>query len=535
MTMFVFLFGLAIFLFAMRDLERGIRLASGEGLKSWIVERTNTAVSAAGYGVLVTAIMQSSSMVSLIVLAFVSAEIMPLFSGIGVVLGANLGTTVTGWVVTVVGFKMDLEAMVIPLLGLGAACRLNYVKSERIAGIGVALFGFGLLIFGLDIMKNSVAGISDVIDINSLKDLPAWVYLLVGLLLAAIMQSSSAVMIITLSMLNSDIVQLGGAAAVVIGADLGTTSTTVLGSLGQSVIKKQLAIAHVFFNVLVNALAFLFLLPVLPQLLGAFAITDSMFGLVAFHSMFNFMGLLLFLPLLKYYTRIIQRLLPTQQDKRTEHFSVPLEVPDAAINSSMAALSQLASDALRLNLQVVGLDSSTVDHRDQLLDRSLDGTFEEQYEGLKKFEGDLVRYTGQLRLTKLTPELAERVAGISKTARALVYASKTLKDVRHDFQHLRLASDASLGEALEKSHQRFLTKFYSDFIPLLFGTHDAAYLAEKIDELTELNAMHQQEANAMVSAGMAADGDALLKISTWFNLNHELHHYARYMLNAVAP
>ena len=202
MTMFVFLFGLAIFLFAMRDLERGIRLASGEGLKSWIVERTNTAVSAAGYGVLVTAIMQSSSMVSLIVLAFVSAEIMPLFSGIGVVLGANLGTTVTGWVVTVVGFKMDLEAMVIPLLGLGAACRLNYVKSERIAGVGVALFGFGLLIFGLDIMKNSVAGISDVIDINSLKDLPAWVYLLVGLLLAAIMQSSSAVMIITLSMLN---------------------------------------------------------------------------------------------------------------------------------------------------------------------------------------------------------------------------------------------------------------------------------------------------------------------------------------------
>ena len=115
MTVLTLCFGLAIFLYAMQRLESGIQLASGDSLKRWIAERTNHPLSSAGYGILVTAILQSSSMVSLVALAFVSAGIMPLYNGIGVVLGANLGTTVTGWVVTVVGFKMNLQALVIPL------------------------------------------------------------------------------------------------------------------------------------------------------------------------------------------------------------------------------------------------------------------------------------------------------------------------------------------------------------------------------------------------------------------------------------
>lgn len=533
MTLLLFVFGLAIFLFAMHSLERGIRQSGGDGLKRWIVNRTDTAVGAASYGVLVTAIMQSSSMVSLVVLAFVSAEALPLFNGIGVVLGANLGTTVTGWVVTIVGFKMDLQAMVVPLLGIGAALSLGYVKNEKVKGIGMALFAFGLLIFGLDIMKSSVAGVSEMFDISSLKDLPAWVYLLIGLLLAAVMQSSSAVMIIALSMLNSDIVQLSDAAAVVIGADLGTTSTTVLGSLGQSIIKKQLAFAHVFFNLLVNALAFTFLLPVLPELLNFFSITDSMFGLVTFHSTFNLLGLLIFLPILKYYTHWIQRLLPTRKDQRAEYFAVPVEVPDAAIDSLKSALLQLKSDALRLNLHVLDLSVSEVDRTQRLRESSLVGSFEEQYESLKAFEGDLIRYAGQLRLTKLTTEQGNEVANIVETARALVYASKTLKDVRHDFVQLRSAIDVSLGEELQRSHQDFMRSFFDELIPLLFSEHEAQYLTEKAEALSELNGRHQQEANNIVSQHMVKDGNAIMQISTWFNLNHELHHYVRYMLTAV--
>lgn len=534
MTLLLFVFGLTIFLFAMRNLERGIRLSGGEGLKRWIVNRTNTALSAAGVGVAVTAIMQSSSMVSLVVLAFVSAEILPLFNGIGVVLGANVGTTVTGWVVTIVGFKMDLQGMVVPMLGIGAALSLDYFKNDKVKGLGTALFAFGLLIFGLDIMKNSVAGVSEMFDITAWRDLPAWVYLLIGVFLAAVMQSSSAVMIIALSMLNSDIVQLTDAAAVVIGADLGTTSTTILGSLGQSVVKKQLAFAHVFFNLVVNSLAFIFLLPALPDLLSFLGVTDPMFGLVTFHSTFNFLGLLVFLPILSFYARWIQRLLPTEKDLRAQFFAVPVEVPDVAIESLDAALNQLKSDAIRLNLMTLDLSAKELDTQGQLKPNSLVGTFEERYESLKAFEGDLIRYARKLQLAKLDSEQGEKVAAIAETARALVYASKTLKDVRHDIAHLDSVADTRLGQSLSTAHQQHMTAFFGDLIPLLFAEHDPLYVKEKLDKLAELNGRHQQMTDDIVTQELQHDGHDLMPLSTWFNLNHELHHYARYMLNSVA-
>lgn len=532
MTLITFIFGLAIFLFAMHNLEAGIRTASGQGLKNWIVGKTNTAVSSAACGLIVTAILQSSSMVSLITLAFVSAGIMPLFNAIGVLLGANLGTTFTGWVVTIIGFKMDLQTLVVPLLGLGAACSLGVVKNERLAGIGKALFAFGLLIFGLDLMKESVSGFTQVVDVSALKSVPSWVYLLAGVLLAAVMQSSSAVMIITLSLLNSNMLQLTDAAAVIIGADLGTTSTTVLGSIGQSIVKKQLAFAHVFFNVSVNTLAFVFLLPMLPIMLNFFLINDTMFGLVTFHSLFNFLGILIFLPLLKFYTRWIQWLLPTKDDVYAKYFEVPVEVPDAAIDSLAAALQHLSSDSIQLNLLELeySLEQVGVSLK---LPSTPKGSFEIQYENLKSFEGDFVRYAQKLQFSKLTEPQASEVNALLEAARSLVYASKTLKDVRGDLNLLHLAGEGSLGASLRASHQSFLDQFYKEITKLIFGNLAEAEKQERLVKLVSLNASHHEAANELVSVHMLQDEEISTKISTWFNLNHELHHYVRYMLQSL--
>ena len=560
MTIFTFIFGLAIFLFAMHNLEAGIRVASGQGLKNWIVGKTNSAYSSAACGVFVTAILQSSSMVSLIALAFVSAGVMPLFNGIGVVLGANLGTTITGWVVTIVGFKMDLQTLVVPMLGVGAACRLDYINNDRLVGFGKALFAFGLLIFGLDLMKGSVTGFTQIIDIGTLKSMPSWVYLLAGVFLAAVMQSSSAVMIISLSLLNSNMLQLTDAAAVVIGADLGTTSTTVLGSLGQSIIKKQLAFAHVFFNVSVNSLAYLILLPMLPGLLDFFSIQDTLFGLVSFHSLFNLIGVLVFLPLLKFYTRWIQYLLAADDDVYLKYFDVPVEVPDAAIDSLSAALEHLSSDAIQLNLFEWDGSLNFAEGSLNLAEGSLNlaegslnlakgslnlakgslkfpssptGSFELQYENLKSFEGDLVRYAQKLQLTQLTETQASAVSQMLEAARSLVYASKTLKDIRADIKLLNLAERDSLGAHLAACHQTFLYQFYSELTQLIFGALEADVKQEKLDKLSNLNASHHETANELVSIHMIKDEETSTKISTWFNLNHELHHYVRYMLASV--
>lgn len=521
----------------MHSLEQGIRQASGDGLRAWITHRTDSAMGSASSGVIVTAIMQSSSMVSLVVLALVSAGVMPLFNGLGVVLGANLGTTMTGWVVTFVGFKMDFAALIVPLLGLGAAANLGYFKSSRIVGTGKILFAFGLLVFGLDLMKNSVAGLAETVDMTQFLGMHSIVYLIVGIGLAAIMQSSSAVMIIALSMINSSLIGLPEAAALIIGADLGTTSTTVLGSMGESVIKKQLALGQVLFNVLVDVLAFIFLLPRTTELMNTFGIQDPMFGLVAFHSTFNLLGLAVFLPVLSYYTKLVKRILPSKNDVRADYFDVPVEVPDLAIEGLEVALNHLVSDTV--NFSIDGLQVSSNDLDISTLNQDLSrfdkcrGDFNHCYEQLKAFEGKLIRYAGRLRTSELSEEQGKRISHIVETARFLVYACKTLKDVKGDLVQLRTFSRDSFAEDLGGLHDEFIVGFFRSLVPLLSKQHRQNYVSEELDAISERNAEHHQMADGLVSRHMLDDADAVGKVSTWFNLNHELHHYVRYMLAAA--
>jgi phosphate:Na+ symporter len=537
MSPITFVFGLAIFLLAMKSLEQGIRQVSGDGLRAWITHRTDSAIGSASSGVIVTAIMQSSSMVSLVVLALVSAGVMPLFNGLGVILGANLGTTMTGWVVTLIGFKMNFAALVVPLLGLGAAANLGYIKSHRLIGIGKIMFAFGLLVFGLDVMKESVEGLAESIDMRQFLGMHAAVYLFIGVVLAAVMQSSSAVMIIALSMINSNLIGLSEAAALIIGADLGTTSTTILGSMGESVVKKQLALGQVAFNLLVDFLAFVFLLPRVPELLLAVGIQDSMFGLVAFHSTFNILGLMVFLPLLKYYSQLIERVLPANTDTRIDYFAVPIEVPDIAIDSLELALSHLISDTVGLSCDGLQLNSDDLDlaklNPEFKRFSKCNGSFDHCYEQLKAFEGNLLHYASRLRTIELSRDQGLRISKTVEKARSLVYACKTLKDVTNDVQQLKNFTRGSFADDLSGLHDEFMVMFFNAIAPLLFGRHSSSYVSEETDAISVRSAEHHQVADSLVTRHMSESSDVVGKVSTWFNLNHELHHYVRYMLAAA--
>lgn len=529
------LLGLAIFLFAMNELEKAIRSMAGSRMKRWIVDRTNTSFSSASYGVLITAILQSSSMVSLLVLAFVSAGIIPLFNGIGVVLGANLGTTITGWVATIIGFKVDLDMAVIPLVGIGAVMNLSVFHRAMLRSFGKVLIAIGLLIYGLDIMKESVTQVSELFDISALQGRPLLVYLIVGVVLAAIMQSSSAVMIITLSLLNSDLLQLSAAAALIIGADLGTISTTLIGSIGTSIAKKQLAIAQLIYNIVVNSMAFLIILPILPQMLETFAIQDKMFGLVTFHSLFNILGLTLFLPALKYYVRFIASILPLKTVQSVEFFDVPVEVPEAAIDGLSTAVQHLASDALQLNLLELDLElSSEGSMMAMQLPTSPEGSYEDQYKALYAFEENVVRYANQIQKVELTVEQSSKVVQLLESSRALVYANKTLKDVSEDFLLLRSAYDENLGEELRLAHMTYLQTIFQRIVPLFFLEHTLKYIQEELIALNEVNEQHHQSCNELVTQYIGKHEQINIQVSTWFNLNHEIHHYVRYLIYALS-
>ena len=253
--------GVALFLFAMSQLETGLQALGGRSLAIYIRRQAGKRINAVIGGIVSTAFLQSSSVVGLMVLAFTGAGLLNLTAALGIVFGSNLGTTLTGWIVATLGFKFEIFSLSLPLIAVGG---LGVVFArDRLTEYGRILLGLGLLLMGLQFMKTSVSAVEQLIDINDLADLAAWQYLLFGTVVAAVIQSSSATMVITLSALHAGIISLPNAAAIAIGADLGTTTTVIIGALNGSATKRQVAAGHVLFNVITDVLAFMLRTPLL--------------------------------------------------------------------------------------------------------------------------------------------------------------------------------------------------------------------------------------------------------------------------------
>jgi len=193
LTQIDFIFGLGIFLFGMSQLEKGIRRLSDARLRFWLRNSTKHSFGSITLGVVSTALLQSSSMVSLLVLAFASAGLLPLVNAIGVILGANLGTTMTGWIVATIGFKLDLEALSIPILGISSLVIVMMRKNSGLNSTAIVFLGIGLLLFGLSIMKASMDAIPERWDVSLFQGHHPAVYLLLGVIITFLIHLSPIV------------------------------------------------------------------------------------------------------------------------------------------------------------------------------------------------------------------------------------------------------------------------------------------------------------------------------------------------------
>jgi phosphate:Na+ symporter len=537
--LFQVLMGLALFLFGMHQLETGVSTLGYAAFKRWLIRSTDSATGSVGFGIGATAILQSSSMVSLLVLAFASAGVLPLFNAVGVLLGANLGTTVTGWMVATVGFKLSLQQLALPLMAAGAALQVFQPRRERLRGVGILLFGFGLLIFGLDLMKTAVEGIAHTWNLAVLQGYGPWLYFIAGGVIAALIQSSSATMMMTLAALHGGLLDLQSAAALVIGADLGTTSTTALGSIGGHVVKRQLALAHVIFNLVVDTGAFFLLLPLLPSLLSTLGLTDPLYSLVAFHSSFNVIGLLLFIPLLGPYSTWIGRRFLRNQEAGTSLAGVPADVPDAALVATANVIREMRAHTVVLSLQTfelsvddLGLPPSLTGEASTAAERDL--SLPERYREIKRQESDLLAFTMDLQAQPLNEEQVKALSAQGTQARILVYSSKTLSDVQHNLVTMR---DSTLPEVcgLYDLHREFVRSTYAEYLQLVAsgddGAEESAQQREDREEILARNEAHLQAANDRVREIAAGDLITGSELSNMLNANREVHHAIKNLLS----
>lgn len=300
--------GLGIFLLAMQLMENALKNLAGEKLTGFIHRNTNTPLKGVFTGTIATAILQSSSLVTLMLMAFVGAGLLSVQNSLGVIYGCNLGTTLTGWIVTLLGFNADIGIFAYPMTAIGALLYTVTYQKPKWSPLFQFITSFGLLFIGLEYMKLGMSGLTQDLNTEILKDLSVFSYFVFGFVLTALIQSSSATMLITLTALNTGIIQLYDAGAIVIGADLGTTVTALIGSIGGSRARLQTALAHFIFNLTTDSIAFALLTPLIGLSVYLIGNDQPLLNLVLFHSLFNFIGILVFLPLTKHLATFLERI-----------------------------------------------------------------------------------------------------------------------------------------------------------------------------------------------------------------------------------
>lgn len=531
-----FIFGLGIFLFGMSQLEYGTSKLGETRLRHWLRSSTNTPLASITTGTVTTALLQSSSMVSLLVMAFASAGILPLINAVGIIIGANLGTTVTGWLVALFGFKLDLASTALPLFGIAAFTLAIASRRTRLFYAGSAVLGISLLLFGLGIMKTSMESIPDRWDISLLQGHMAFVYLLAGVILAAAIQSSSAVMIMALAAINAQFIDLQEAAALVIGADLGTTSTTILGALRGNTIKKQLAFAHFIFNLSVDLTAF-FLLPILPLLLGLVYLSDPIYSLVAFHSLINIAGVLIFIPFIGRFSNWIESVFSRYSAQSTNMLDrVPTSVVDAALTALRTTVQNMMLQAVCNNLHLFHLKPGQLkilqtDHP-ELLNIVPDRSFDKGYEELKNQEGKILNYSLRLQAQSLDSAEAAELQRLLAVTRNTVFSNKSLKDIRQDLDELKHSSNDSARE-LYVQHKEFQKTCYEKIIQLQLGDHSREFILEELGDLQGINERHAQDVNQTVHSHAANEDSGGTSISIQLNTNWEVKQALTSMITAM--
>ncbi|WP_395398132.1 Na/Pi symporter [Novosphingobium sp. BL-8A] len=316
--------GVGLFLLGMTVMTDGLKALTGSALRAVLGKATATPVAGAFWGAIVTLLVQSSSAVTMTTIGLVSAGLLTFTQGLGLVFGANVGTTGTGWLVALVGVRVSLSVYALPMIFVGALAKL--LAGGRTAAAGGALAGFALVLYGLTTLQEGMGGLAQSLhpsDLPAVLGMPGigWgsgsmgllALIAVGLVMTAVMQSSTAAIAVTISAFHAGAVGLEQGAALIIGQNIGTATSSAMAAIGASTTAKRLALAYMLFKIiaaLIAVVAFPLTAPLLKGLTGRF---DGTTLLAAYHTAYNVVGVAVLLPATGWFARVAERLLPSTE------------------------------------------------------------------------------------------------------------------------------------------------------------------------------------------------------------------------------
>ena len=438
--------GVSILLFGMIMLEEGFKTFTKGPLQNVLKKATDKLYKSITTGAVVTAFIQSSSLVSVITISFISAGLINLSGGIGLIFGANIGTTATAWLVAAFGLKFKISSLALPVLIFGLI--FSFQKKNTYKGIGNVLAGLGFFFLGIHYMKEGFDVFKDYIDLKEFAVsgfLGALIYAGLGVIITTILQSSSATLALILTALAAQQIQYENALALAIGANVGTTITAILGSLTSNVAGKRLAGAHFIFNVLTGIVALVFIFP-LAKFVRLFAETvgiasdDYTLKLAIFHTLFNVIGVLMLVPFIsrleRFLTKVIKDKASTDIARPKYLYEAAMQFPTSAVESLLKeskdlfknAIFEIVSHALNIHRDDIKSDQKIKKIiKKSTEDMNID-VEELYYKKVKTIYGEIIKYATAIQSKlNLSEKQNQAVSEIKIANRKMV---EILNDVR---------------------------------------------------------------------------------------------------------
>ena len=440
--------GVAIFLFGMLMLEDGFKLFSG-GLLERVLEKTTGSLSKSlGFGLVATTIMQSSSLVSVITISFLSAGLISLVAGVGIIFGANLGTTTGAWLVAGFGLKVNISAYAMPMLAISIV--MVFQKNKYWRGAGYVLAGLGFLFLGIHHMKEGFEAFKNQIDLTRFALtglLGLVVYTLIGAAATVVMQSSHATMVLIITALAAGQISYENALALAIGANIGTTVTAIIGAFTANYQGKRLALAHLVFNLVTAGVALAFIGPIrdLVDFISrgvGIADTDFALKLAVFHTIFNALGVVLMLPFLQRLISFLERVIvqPLEDLSQPRFLSEAVdEFPETIQVAMRREVQHLYDNAVELIANGLNLQRQALFHTTDvaaMVKQSrtpFDFDIDERYEHrIKTLYSAIIEFTTRVGSKDLPADVMSDIYTMRDVAGQIVRAVKSIKHLRRN-------------------------------------------------------------------------------------------------------
>ncbi len=437
--------GVAIFLFGMLFLEEGFRAFTGGLLEQILFKTTNKLWKSIGFGIVTTTIMQSSSLVSVITISFLSAELIALASGIGIIFGANIGTTTGAWLIAGFGLKVKISAYAMPMLVVGII--LVFQKSNALKGMGYILAGLGFLFLGIHHMKEGFEAFRSTIDLTefAIAGYPGlFIFTGLGVFATVVMQSSHATLVLIITALAANQITYENALALAIGANIGTTITAILGSLSSNYMGKRLAAAHLIFNVVTGLIAIAFIYQIMEAVESTAAFVgiaddDWTLKLAIFHTIFNVIGVGVMSPFVNKLVGFLERAMPAPKVDLVE----PKYLNDSVMGFPETLLEAVRNETLHLydnafEIMAHGINlhrsqilsdeelETMINNDREILDIDLDDVYERK---VKSLYAEILDFISRAQTT-IPSSFSTQLFDLRQANRQIVLCVKSIKHMR---------------------------------------------------------------------------------------------------------